>query len=81
MVQREAGGAGALKDALWGAQNIPGVSSVGRSDWMVFEAQPQVSEISSRKVFLLGLLGRRVRVKEPVDRRQNKGPVTERVDR
>lgn len=57
MVQWAAGGAGALKDALWGAQNIPGVSSVGISDWMVFEAQSQVSGISSRKVFFAGSAG------------------------
>lgn len=42
MVQWEAGGAAALKDALWGAQHIPGVSWVGIRDWKVSEAQPQV---------------------------------------
>lgn len=81
MVQWEAGGAAALKDASWRAQHIPGVSWVGISDWRASEAQPQLAGVSSRQVFLLGLLGRCVRVKECVARRQNKGLVTERVDR
>lgn len=67
----------ALKNASWGAQHIPGVSRVGINDWRMSEAQPQVAGISSRQVLLLGLLGRRVRVKESVDRGQNKGLVTE----